>query len=89
MKIKGSDSINSVADKKSLMEMSNEELLNAYRSVDSNTNYGAAHYREEILRRSQDKNTAALHRWNIVIAVATLVNTIAVIVQVFLSLNAK
>jgi hypothetical protein len=74
-------------DKVSLIDLSDEELLEAYRSSIQNTQWSPANYRKEMFWRSQERNTNAYNRWTSIIALATLINTIAIIVQLLKSLN--
>jgi hypothetical protein len=73
--------------KTSLIDLSDEELLAAYRENIGNAQWTPANYRKEMFWRSQERNTNAYNRWTSIIALATLVNTIAIIVQLLKSLN--
>jgi hypothetical protein len=74
-------------EKTSLIDLSDEELLAAYRSSIQNASWTPANYRKEMFWRSQERNTNAYNRWTAIIALATLVNTIAIILQLLKSLN--
>ena len=74
-------------EKASLIDLSDQELLEAYRNSIQNTQWSPANYRKEMFWRSQERNTNAYNRWTSIIALATLVNTIAIIVQLLKSLN--
>jgi hypothetical protein len=74
-------------DKTSLIDLSDEELLAAYRSSIQNASWTPANYRKEIFWRSQERNTNAYNRWTAIIALATLINTIAIMLQLLKSLN--
>ena len=74
-------------EKSSLIDLSDEELLEAYRSSIENAQWTTANYRKEMFWRSQERNTNAYNRWTKIIALATLMNTIAIIVQLLKSLN--
>jgi len=74
-------------DKVSLIDLTDEELLEAYRASIQNTQWSPANYRKEMFWRSQERNTNAYNRWTSIIALATLINTIAIIVQLLKSLN--
>ena len=67
--------------KKSLIDFTDDELLDAYRNSIKNTQWTPANYRKEIFWRSQERNTTAYNRWTAIIAFATLVNTLAIILQ--------
>ena len=73
--------------KTSLIDLSDEELLAAYRSSIQSASWTPANYRKEMFWRSQERNTNAYNRWTSIIALATLINTIAIIVQLLKSLN--
>jgi hypothetical protein len=74
-------------EKTSLIDLSDEELLTAYRNSIENAQWTPANYRKEMFWRSQERNTKAYNRWTKIIALATLINTIAIIVQLLKSLN--
>jgi hypothetical protein len=74
-------------DKKSLIDFTDEELLDAYRSSIKNKEWSPANYRKEIFWRSQERNTTAYNRWTAIIALATLINTIAIIIQLLKALG--
>ena len=74
-------------EKKSLIDLSDEELLAAYRNGIKDASWTPANYRKEMFWRSQERNTNAYNRWTSIIALATLINTIAIIVQLLKSLN--
>ena len=67
-------------EKTSLIDLTDEELLEAYRSSIANAQWTPANYRKEMFWRSQERNTNAYNRWTKMIAIATLINTIAIIV---------
>ena len=75
------------AKEKSLIDFTDDELLAAYRSSIKNTKWTPANYRKEMFWRSQERNTTAYNRWTSIIAFATLVNTIAIIIQLLKSLG--
>jgi hypothetical protein len=77
----------SVAKEKSLIDFTDDELLAAYRSSIKNTQWTPANYRKEMFWRSQERNTTAYNRWTSIIAFATLVNTVAIIIQLLKSLG--
>jgi len=74
-------------EKKSLIDFTDEELLDAYRNSIKNKEWSPANYRKEMFWRSQERNTMAYNRWTAIIALATLINTIAIIVQLVKSLG--
>ena len=74
-------------EKSSLIDLSDRELLEAYRNSIQNASWTPANYRKELYWRSQERNTDAYNRWTKIIAIATLVNTIAIIVQLLKSLG--
>jgi len=74
-------------EKKSLIDFTDDELLEAYRSSIKNTQWTPANYRKEMFWRSQERNTTAYNRWTSIIALATLINTIAIILQLLKSLG--
>ena len=74
-------------EKTSLIDLTDEELLEAYRSSIANAQWTPANYRKEMFWRSQERNTDAYNRWTKMIAIATLINTIAIIVQLLKSLG--
>ncbi len=74
-------------EKTSLIDLTDEELLEAYRSSIANAQWTPANYRKEMFWRSQERNTNAYNRWTKIIALATLINTIAIIVQLLKSLG--
>jgi hypothetical protein len=67
--------------KKSLIDFTDDELLEAYRNSIKNTQWSPANYRKEMFWRSQERSTVAYNRWTSIIALATLVNTVAIIIQ--------
>jgi len=75
------------AEKVSLIDLTDEELLKAYRDSIQDKQWSPANYRKEMFWRSQERNTNAYNRWTSIIALATLINTIAIIVQLLKSLN--
>lgn len=76
-----------VNEKKSLIDFTDDELLEAYRSSIKNAQWTPANYRKEMFWRSQERNTTAYNRWTAIIALATLINTIAIILQLIKSLG--
>jgi hypothetical protein len=74
-------------EKTSLIDLTDEELLEAYRSSIENAQWTPANYRKEMFWRSQERNTNAYNRWTKMIAIATLINSIAIIVQLLKSLG--
>jgi hypothetical protein len=77
----------SVDNRKSLIDFTDEELLAAYRSSIKNIQWSPANYRKEMFWRSQERNTTAYNRWTAIIALATLINTLAIILQLMKSLG--
>ena len=75
------------AEKVSLIDLTDEELLKAYRDSIQDKQWSPANYRKEMFWRSQERNTNAYNRWTSIIALATLINTNAIIVQLLKSLN--
>jgi len=73
------------SQKKSLIDFTDAELLEAYRSSIKNAQWTPANYRKEMFWRSQERSTTAYNRWTSIIALATLVNTVAIIVQLLKS----
>ena len=71
----------SMNKKKSLIDFTDDELLQAYRNNIEHVDWSPANYREEMFRRSQERSVRAYNRWTSVIALATLINTIAIIIQ--------
>jgi len=67
--------------KKSLIDFTDRELLEAYRNSIDNVQWSPANYRKEMFWRSQERSTTAYNRWTSIIALATLINTVAIIVQ--------
>jgi hypothetical protein len=76
-----------VDQKKSLIDFTDEELLEAYRSSIKNAQWTPANYRKEMFWRSQERNTTAYNRWTAIIAVATLTNTLAIVLQLLKALS--
>jgi hypothetical protein len=76
-----------VNEKKSLIDFTDDELLEAYRSSIKTAQWSPANYRKEMFWRSQERNTTAYNRWTAIIALATLINTIAIILQLIKSLG--
>jgi hypothetical protein len=76
-----------VNEKKSLIDFTDDELLEAYRSSIKTAQWTPANYRKEMFWRSQERNTTAYNRWTAIIAFATLINTIAIILQFVKSLG--
>lgn len=76
-----------VDKKKSLIDFTDAELLEAYRSSIKNTQWTPANYRKEMFWRSQERNTLAYNRWTSIIALATLLNTLAIILQLLKALG--
>ena len=74
-------------EKTSLIDLSDEELLEAYRNSIQTASWTPANYRKEMFWRSQERNTNAYNRWTAIIALATLINTIAIIVQLLKGLR--
>ena len=74
-------------EKTSLIDLTDEELLEAYRSSIANAQWTPANYRKEMFWRSQERNTNAYNRWTKIIALATLINTVAIIVQLLKGLG--
>ena len=73
--------------KKSLVDFTDRELLEAYRNSIENVQWSPANYRKEMFWRSQERNTKAYNVWTSIIAVATLVNTLAILVQLLKGLG--
>ena len=74
-------------NRKSLIDFTDEELLEAYRGSIKNAQWSPANYRREMFWRSQERNTTAYNRWTAIIALATLINTIAIILQLMKSMG--
>ena len=68
--------------KKALIDFTDKELADELRANVEHLMHTPASVREEIHRRSQDKNTKALNRWTFVIAAATFVNAVATCILV-------
>jgi hypothetical protein len=49
--------------KKSLIDFTDDELLEAYRSSMKNAQWSPANYRKEMFWRSQERNATAYNRW--------------------------
>jgi len=73
--------------KKSLIDFSDRELLEAYRNSIENVQWSPANYRKEMFWRAQERNTKAYNLWTSIIAIATLANTIAIILQLLKGLG--
>jgi hypothetical protein len=73
--------------KKSLIDFTDRELLEAYRNSIENVQWSPANYRKEMFWRSQERNTKAYNLWTSIIALATLVNTLAILVQLLKGLG--
>ena len=73
--------------KKSLIDFTDKELLEAYRNSIENVQWSPANYRKEMFWRSQERNTKAYNVWTSIIALATLVNTLAILVQMLKGLG--
>jgi hypothetical protein len=69
--------------KKSLIDFTDKELLEAYRNSIENVQWSPANYRKEMFWRSQERNTRAYNLWTAIIALATLVNTLAILLHLF------
>lgn len=72
---------------KSLIDFTDTELLEAYRNSIRNVQWSPANYRKEMFCRSQERNTNAYNRWTAIIALATLINTIAILIQLLKALG--
>jgi hypothetical protein len=72
---------------KSLIDFTDTELLEAYRNSIRNVQWSPANYRKEMFWRSQERNTQAYNRWTAIIALATLINTIAILIQLLKALG--
>jgi hypothetical protein len=77
----------SVNKEKSLIDFTDNELLEAYRNSIRNVHWSPANYRKEMFWRSQERNTKAYNRWTAIIAFATLINTIAILIQLLKALG--
>jgi len=73
--------------KKSLIDFTDRELLEAYRNSIDNVQWSPANYRKEMFWRSQERNTKAYNLWTSIIALATLVNTLAILFQLLKGLG--
>ena len=73
--------------KKSLIDFTDEELLEAYRNSIKDAQWSPANYRKEMFWRTQERNTTAYNRWTSVIALATLINSLAIIIQLLKGLG--
>jgi hypothetical protein len=60
--------------KKSLIDLTDKELLEAYRASIKDDQWTPANYRKEMFWRSQERNANAYNRWTFIIALATLIN---------------
>jgi hypothetical protein len=69
--------------RKSLIDFTDKELLEAYRSSIENVQWSPANYRKEMFWRSQERNTRAYNWWTAIIAIATLVNALAILIHLF------
>ena len=68
---------------KSLIDFTDKELLEAYRNSIETVQWSPANYRKEMFWRSQERNTRAYNLWTAIIAIATLVNTLAILIHLF------
>ena len=75
--------------KSSLIDLSDDELLQILRAVDKHTVYAFNDYYAELCRRSQEKNTKAMNNWTKIIALSTTIYTLATIILVILSIYAN
>jgi hypothetical protein len=73
--------------KKSLIDFTDRELLEVYRKSIKDVEWSPANYRKEMFWRSQERNTKAYNVWTSIIALATLVNTIAIVLQLLKGLG--
>jgi hypothetical protein len=64
---------------KALIDYSDDELRDAYRTSVTRVEYSSTNYWEELLGRQQ-RRARALNRWTFVMAIATLVNAGAAVV---------
>jgi hypothetical protein len=67
-------------EKRPLIDFSDREVKGELRRLSPRIEWSYAAYREELFRRSQDRNTRALNRWTAVIVVATAANVIATLI---------
>jgi hypothetical protein len=63
-----------------LLDISDRELRDEIRKKAPRLVWSYSDCREELFRRSQDRNTRALNRWTVVIVVATTANVIATLI---------
>jgi hypothetical protein len=71
-------------NKQILPDLSDEDLLEAYRQNvrrGSGVEYSANDLREELFRRIQERNANIMTRWTRTIAIATIVNVFAALVN--------
>ena len=73
--------------KKSLIDFTDRELLEAYRNSIENVQWSPANQPKELFWRMQERNTRAYNLWTAIIAVATLANTIAIVLQLLKGLG--
>jgi hypothetical protein len=73
--------------KKSLIDFTDKELLEAYRNSIKDVEWSPANYRKEMFWRSQERNTKAYNVWTSIIALATLLNTVAIVLQLLKGLG--
>jgi hypothetical protein len=66
---------------KALIDYSDDELRELCRQKVSTTALSSEHYWGELARRQQAQFAKTLNRWTVVMAIATTVNTAAVIVS--------
>ena len=71
-----------MSNRKTLFDMSDDELFENCRSNVEHTEFGYNAYHSEIARRTVDKNTRALFWLTVVIGALTLVATIATVIKV-------
>lgn len=74
---------------KELRSLSDEELVVRHDELARQTQVGVQHYLSELARRDQDRQTKAILRYTIWIAIMTIIMTIATLLNVFVFLYSK
>jgi len=70
-----------------LRALSDDELVRKHDKVAKNTDVGTNHYLQELWRRDQSRQTEAMRRYTLWIAIMTAVITIATVVNVVVLLR--
>jgi len=71
-----------MSDKKTVLDMSNDELLESCQQTAASVKFCHNDYYREIERRTKDKNTRVIIWLTVVIGVLTFVATIATVISV-------